>query len=111
MEILNILMDFIVMCTLRTSGARTFQGCFLFLPYVVLWGSRYNTSQFETWYLESLSKIKVTIPRKVWLNHLPWTGVPTVFLQECYFLLYIVFVFPKDFWMHYLQDGGRRFKP
>jgi len=109
-DLLDMIMDFLVMCIIQSSGAQTMQGCFLFLPFVVLWGSRYNTSQFEAWYLDSLSKDNGDPPNSVLLNTLPWTGVPTVFLQECFFLLYMVFIFPLKFWIHQFKESGRPFQ-
>jgi len=109
-ELLVIYTDFLLMCFLHSSAARTMQGCFLFFPYVVLWGSQYNTSQFEAWYIRALSKEKVDMSIKTWLNTLPWTGVPTVFLQESYILMYMVYIFPIKFWRHQSRIEPRPFQ-
>merc|ERR1719397_2293974 len=40
-DLLDISSNVILMCLLSSGAARTLQGCFLFFPYVVLWGSKY----------------------------------------------------------------------
>jgi len=110
LDLVDIMSDVIIMCSLESGAARTMQGCFLFFPYVVLWGSRYNTSQFEAWYIQSLSKEKLEMPMKAWVNTVPWTGIPTVCLLEWYVLMYMVYFFPIIFWRHQAQNQRRPFQ-
>lgn len=105
-DFLDLLMDFILMFALRDPSARAMQGFFFLLPYIVLWSSSYNTSKYEAFYSGETNGMSVM----AWLNGLPWTGVPLVFLQEWYIVLYRVFAFPVIFWRHRYQDQTRRFQ-
>jgi len=103
---LNILMDFILMFYLSSPIARSVQGFLLFLPYIIFWSSSYNTSKYEEFYQMG----RMDMPVTAWLNGLPWTGVPMVFLQESYLVLWRVIVFPGLFLRHRCEDAGRPFQ-
>jgi len=103
---LNILMDFILMFYLYSPYARSVQGFLFFLPYIIFWNSSYNTSKYEVHYLMG----RMDMPVTAWLNGLPWTGVPMVFLQESYLVLWRVIVFPGMFLKHRCEDAGRPFQ-
>lgn len=102
---LDLLMDLILTFSLHNPSARFIQGFLFFLPYIMLWSSRYNTYRYEKSYLQK----SMVLPITAWLNGLPWTGVPMVFVQEWYVILYRVFAFPLIFLKHRYQNPGRPF--
>jgi len=106
MLFLNLLMDFILMFSLANPYTRTIQGFLFFLPYIIFWRSSFNTSKYKEFYLIGRSDMPIT----AWLNGLPWTGVPMVFLQESYVVLWRVIVFPIMFWRSRYQAPQRPFQ-
>jgi hypothetical protein len=105
MLFLNLLMDFILMFSLYNPYTRTIQGFLFFLPHIIIWRSSYNTSKYKEFYLLG----RTNMPMTAWLNGLPWTGVPIVFLQELYVVFWRVVVFPLMFWRQRYQNEQRPF--
>lgn len=101
--LLNLLMDFILMFFLLNPYARAIQGFLFFLPWIILWNSRHNKSNYEKYYVNEGSDMPLT----AWLNGLPWTGVLMLFVQESYIVLWRVLVFPFKFWYQLYQFPQR----